>query len=93
MLNRRGFLAGLAGLVGGAVLDPEKLLWVPGAKTVFIPASVKSLGAVTLYYRILVCRDGRYSMVQFTPFDVAEYTKTLSVIAPAHQRPGMSIYV
>lgn len=36
-MNRRGFLGGLAGLAAGMVLDPEKLLWVKGAKTIFIP--------------------------------------------------------
>jgi hypothetical protein len=33
-MNRRGFLAMLA----GAVLDPERLLWVPGKKLISIPA-------------------------------------------------------
>jgi hypothetical protein len=44
-LDRRGFLKSL--LIGGsaaavtAVLDPEKLLWIPGQKTFFIPEMVK----------------------------------------------------
>lgn len=33
-MNRRGFLAAL---LGGAVLDPERLLWRPGAKLISIP--------------------------------------------------------
>ena len=33
-MNRRGFLAMLA----GAALDPERLLWVPGRKLISIPA-------------------------------------------------------
>lgn len=37
-LGRRGFLRGLGLLAGGLVLDPEKLLWVPGRKTIFVPA-------------------------------------------------------
>jgi hypothetical protein len=36
-MNRRGFLASLTGLLATATLDPERLLWVPGAKTIFIP--------------------------------------------------------
>lgn len=36
-MNRRSFLAGLAGLIGTATLDPEKLLWIPGQKTIFLP--------------------------------------------------------
>lgn len=39
--TRRGFIgamaSGLAGLVAGAELDPERLLWVPGRRTFFIP--------------------------------------------------------
>jgi hypothetical protein len=37
--SRRGFLKLLAaGLVGHAV-DVDKLLWVPGAKTIFLPSA------------------------------------------------------
>lgn len=40
-LSRRGFLgtlaAATAGLLAGHDLDPERLLWVPGRKTFFIP--------------------------------------------------------
>ena len=34
-MNRRGFLSTL---LGAAVLDPEKLLWVPGQKLISIPS-------------------------------------------------------
>lgn len=37
MLNRRGFLGALAAALAGATLDPERLLWRPGAKTIFLP--------------------------------------------------------
>lgn len=37
-MNRRGFLTTLAAALTGAVLDPERLLWVPGQKTIFIPS-------------------------------------------------------
>ncbi len=39
-MNRRGFLGGLIGAASAMVLDPEKLLWVPGAKTIFIPKPI-----------------------------------------------------
>ncbi len=37
-MNRRGFLTALAGAVGAMTLDPERLLWRPGAKLISIPA-------------------------------------------------------
>ncbi|MGD0012803.1 MAG: hypothetical protein ABSD56_00025 [Bryobacteraceae bacterium] len=36
-MNRRGFFAVLAGVAATAVLDPERLLWVPGKKLISIP--------------------------------------------------------
>jgi hypothetical protein len=45
MTSRRGFLGAL---LGAAVLDPEKLLWVPGAKTISIPRPALHLRAVYL---------------------------------------------
>lgn len=38
-MNRRGFLSSLA----AAVLDPEKLLWVPGKKMISIPSPRQQL--------------------------------------------------
>jgi hypothetical protein len=35
-LTRRGFLGSLATFAAGLTLDPERLLWVPGEKTVFL---------------------------------------------------------
>jgi hypothetical protein len=40
-MNRRGFLASVLGALGSAaVFDPERLLWVPGAKVISIPQKV-----------------------------------------------------
>lgn len=39
-MNRRGFLRSLGGLLAGSVLDPERLLWVPGRKMISIPESI-----------------------------------------------------
>lgn len=36
-MNRRGFLGTLAAALVGSTLDPERLLWVPGVKTLFVP--------------------------------------------------------
>jgi hypothetical protein len=37
--TRRGFLGLLAGVAAAAAFDPERTLWVPGAKTISIPAA------------------------------------------------------
>ena len=36
-VNRRGFLAALLGTGAAMTLDPERLLWRPGAKLISIP--------------------------------------------------------
>ena len=38
MLTRRGFLSALATAAAGLTLDPERLLWVPGQRTFFLPS-------------------------------------------------------
>jgi hypothetical protein len=39
-MNRRGFLQ-MLGLASAALtLDPEKLLWVPGQKAIFLPTAI-----------------------------------------------------
>ncbi len=37
-MNRRGFLGSLTALLATAAIDPEVLIWRPGAKTIFIPS-------------------------------------------------------
>ena len=36
-MNRRAFLTALALGSAGFAFDPERLLWVPGARTIFLP--------------------------------------------------------
>lgn len=36
-LNRRGFLSLFSAAAATAVVDPERLLWVPGRKSISIP--------------------------------------------------------
>jgi hypothetical protein len=36
-MNRRGFLGLLGGFAATAILDPERLLWVRGAKFISVP--------------------------------------------------------
>lgn len=37
-MNRRGFLSLLGLGAAGLAIDPERLLWVPGQKTIFLPS-------------------------------------------------------
>lgn len=42
-MNRRGFLSALAAAVAGPmVIDPERILWRPGAKLISIPANFRT---------------------------------------------------
>lgn len=50
MNTRRGFLATL---IGAAVLDPERLLWVPGKKMISIPKQVIESPKVVAFWRII----------------------------------------
>ena len=36
-MNRRGFFSALAAVAATAVLDPERLLWISGARLISIP--------------------------------------------------------
>ena len=36
-MERRTFLKGLMGAAGIFAMDPERALWVPGEKTIFVP--------------------------------------------------------
>ncbi len=49
MHSRRGFLGLLAGVAAGATLDPERLLWRPGAKLISVPAVIHDRDWVKLY--------------------------------------------
>lgn len=42
-MDRRRFLSLLAASAAGLALDPERLLWVPGQRTIFLPALKPSL--------------------------------------------------
>ena len=36
-MKRRSFIGSIGAFLSGAVLDPERLLWIPGAKIFSIP--------------------------------------------------------
>src|SRR5262245_25500931 len=60
MMNRRDFLKILSASSAALVLDPEKLLWVPGEKKIFLPPDEVLMthttileGALGLYHDIV----------------------------------------
>jgi hypothetical protein len=57
MTNRRSFLFGM---IAAAVLDPERLLWVPGAKTISIPSPPKLVESWIYFVRTA---DGEYRRI------------------------------
>ncbi len=45
-MNRRQMLGYLAAAVAGSTLDPERLLWRPGAKLISVPSGIVKVEAV-----------------------------------------------
>jgi len=66
MLNRRRFLGLTTAATAAMMFDPERLLWVPGARTFFIPEKVLVKAATmeeALHYglvALLPSGDGRW---------------------------------
>ncbi len=50
-MNRRGFISSLMGAAAGFALDPERLLWVPGARKFFLPSVQEFTEADFIGYR------------------------------------------
>lgn len=42
-MERRHFLRSITAGLAAAALDPEKLLWIPGQKTIFIPPPLRHI--------------------------------------------------
>jgi hypothetical protein len=66
-MNRRLFLSTLGLAAAGMALDPERLLWVPGRKTIFLPAVQKGLTATLLDI------NGRQVAAAWLNGDIAEF--------------------
>ena len=49
-MNRRHFISVL-GLGATLALDPERLLWVPGARKIFIPPPAETVRIRTIYFK------------------------------------------
>lgn len=63
MLDRRSFLQSFATAVGVAAIDPEKLLWKPGEKIIFIPPSPKLINVDLELFRVgdVITIEGIYA--------------------------------
>jgi hypothetical protein len=68
-MNRRSFIASLTAAAAGFALDPERLLWIPGAKTISIPKLQPYLYTVKMWLS-----DG----------SVAYWTSGLPIQIPGH---------
>ena len=63
-MNRRGFLGVLSGLMASTVLDPERLLWVPDTKKIFIPASIVRPASQIIGMAVSSIKKGNYGFIQ-----------------------------
>lgn len=61
-MNRRAFLSTLAAGLTGLTLDPERLLWRPGAKTIFLPPKPSLLAPMGLARGDLFTIEGVYAI-------------------------------
>ena len=77
-MNRRGFFSSLAAIAATATLDPERLLWRPGKKKIFIPRAPEVvclpnnslIGEVKMFrqgdqWNMAVCVGNQASRVQW----------------------------
>lgn len=69
-ISRRSFFGVLATVAASAALDPERLLWVPGQRKIFIPAPARVLASADLRVGDVFTIAGRYCVNPFTGLDV-----------------------
>ena len=96
-ISRRGFLGVFGAAAVGAVLDPERLLWVPGQKTIFLPSVVPAPSntfltidqitreALEVLRRQLVLSD-RISREYGDPFDVTGHETGTAIMMRVPKR-------
>ena len=56
-MNRRSFLSMLGVGAAATTFDPERLLWVPGAKTIFVPTPSRILKPIGVWNGHLITAD------------------------------------
>lgn len=73
-LTRRGFLGLIPVAAAGMVLDPDRLLWRPGAKTIFIPAPMLPVSLSLTTADIIACFKEVYSAERLAELSQLEVT-------------------
>ena len=71
-VNRRSFLGLSSAALAAFALDPERLLWVPGAKTILIPAP-----SLDRYFRTAHGRHGQ--LVRGSRISAHEYNRLVGI--------------
>lgn len=61
-ITRRSFFGVLAAAAAATALDPERLLWVPGQRKIFIPAPARVIAASSLQVGDVITIAGRYAI-------------------------------
>ncbi len=83
-MNRRGFLGALLGAAAGAAYDPERALWVPGAKLISIPQGPKLIDPHEfLHLHDMITIEGRFSVNPVTGREVPGVLQWFTVVGYA----------
>lgn len=99
-MNRRDFLRlvglGAVGAAAAATFDPERLLWVPGAKTFFLPSTKPIVvGPFGMAFNVgdLITIEGRYAINPHT-LESTEHPQIFVVtdIAESQSRATLGVY-
>lgn len=95
-MERRAFLESLAGVIAGTTFDLEQALWVPGAKTIFLPPA--PIIATVAYWLHGKCTNGKLEF-RYEEFREADCRKSKSgnlILPPiaiqSVQHNGLTIY-
>lgn len=93
-VTRRFFLGSLGAAAAGLALDPERLLWVPGQRKIFIPAPARVVAAAAFTRGDVITIAGRYAINPLTrePVQRRDGTKFLQqLVVTEDVRAGQEI--
>ncbi len=88
-MNRRGFIGTLAGFAAACMLDPERALWKPGAKTISIPKPVipATWGSMRIEFNVgdEITIEGRYRVNPITRLPMKDLQRFVIIQTVAAQ--------